>query len=91
MNKPVITTILGTAALGLLKSSGSKNNEVTIYSIDKLIEYANDPKKAPLVIEIDLSYPSSDERITSIPSEIGNLRNLLKIDLQDNDLTTLPP
>jgi hypothetical protein len=41
MNKSTIATILGTA-LGLLKSSGSRNDRLVIRHVDQLIEYAGD-------------------------------------------------
>jgi Leucine-rich repeat (LRR) protein len=83
MNKSTIATILGTAALGLMKSSGSRN---FISSIDELIESANDPDKAPFVTLISLPYSN----ITYLPKEIGNFVNLKTIHLPDNNLTSLP-
>ena len=87
MNKSTIATILGTATLGLIKSSGSKNNGVVIRDIDSLMEYANDPNKAHLVIQVHLSY----KNLTSLPPEIYNLSHLEGLGLSNNNLTSLPP
>jgi Leucine-rich repeat (LRR) protein len=87
MNKSTLATILGTAALGFLKSSGSKNDGVRIEDIDELLEYANDPNKAHLVTEVNLE----NNNLTSLPPEIGNLTNLKWLHLNNNNLTSLPP
>ena len=87
MNKSTLATILGTAALGFLKSSGSKNDGVRIEDIDELLEYANDPNKAHLVTEVNLE----NNNLTSLPPEIGNLSNLKYLYLYINNLTSLPP
>ena len=86
MNTSTIATILGTAALGLMKSSGSRNREITVDSINELIRYANNPNKAPFVTIVFLS----EKNLTSLPKEIGNLVNLRELDLNYNQLTSLP-
>jgi len=88
-NKYAIGTVIGTALLGLAKSSllGSKNDGVTVDSIDELLRYANDPNLAPLVTEAALY----NRRLTTIPPEIWNLTNLKELILEYNELTTLPP
>jgi len=88
-NKYAIGTVVGAALLGLAKSSllGSKNDGVAVFSVEELLEYANDPYWSPLVTRVDLAY----KNLTTLPPEIGNLKNLEKLDLQFNQLTTLPP
>ena len=88
-NKYAIGTVVGTALLGLAKSSllGSKNDGVKVYSIEELLRYANDPNLAPLVTNIYLN----GNNLTTIPKEIGNLTKLRQLDLSYNELTTLPP
>ena len=54
MNTSTIATILGTAALGLMKHRGSRNREITVDSIDELIRFANNPNKAPFVTIVSL-------------------------------------
>jgi len=87
-NKYAIGTVIGTALLGLAKSSllGSKNDGVTVYSIEELLRYANDPSLAHLVTKVDLD----GNLLTTLPAEIGNLKNLELLNLNDNQLTTLP-
>ena len=87
-NKYAIGTVVGTALLGLAKSSllGSKNDGVTVESIKKLRRYANDPKKAHLVTTVILER----YRLTTVPPEIGNLTSLKYLNLGSNLLTTLP-
>ena len=87
--KYAIGTVIGAALLGLAKSSllGSKNDGVTVKSVEELLEYANDPSLAPLVTKVDLSY----NKLTTIPPEICNLTNLETLGLSYNQLTTLPP
>ena len=88
-NKYAIGTVIGTALLGLAKSSllGSKNDGVTVRSIKELLRYANDPSLAPLVTSVDLAY----KNLTTLPKEIGNLKNLETLYLPTNKLKTLPP
>jgi len=88
-NKYAIGTVIGAALLGLAKSSllGSKNDGVTVESIDELLEYANDPELAPLVTVVNLV----SKNLTTLPPTIGNLKNLKRLWLSDNELRTLPP
>ena len=88
-NKYAIGTVVGAALLGLAKSSllGSKNDGVAVFSVEELLEYANDPYWSPLVTRVDLAY----KNLTTLPPEIGNLKNLEWLDLAGNQLTTLPP
>jgi len=83
------TVVVGTALLSLAKSSllGSKNDGVVVDSIEELRRYANDPGLAHLVTKVVLS----NKNLTTLPKEIGNLKNLWSLDLQFNLLTTLPP
>ena len=87
-NKYAIGTVIGTALLGLAKSSllGSKNDWVTVDSVEELRRYANDPDLARLVTEVNLRF----KRLTTLPKEIGNLKNLKWLDLKGNKLTTIP-
>jgi len=87
-NKYAIGTVVGAALLGLAKSSllGSKNDGVTVYSIEELLLYANDPSLAPLVTKVHLGY----NELATLPPEIGNLTNLEELWLNNNELTTLP-
>jgi len=87
-NKYAIGTVVGATLLGLAKSSllGSKNDGVTVDSIDELLRYANDPGLAPLVTMVNLYR----KNLTTLPPEIGNLKNLEHLNLGANELTTLP-
>ena len=87
-NKYAIGTVIGTALLGLAKSSllGSKNDVVTVYSIEELLRYTNDPSLAPLVTHVRLNR----NQLTTLPPEIRNLTNLEWLFLEDNQLTTIP-
>ena len=86
--KYAIGTVIGAALLGLAKSSllGSKNDGVRVRSIHELLRYANDPNLAPLVTDVDLR----NNRLKTLPHEIGNLTNLKWFNLSSNQLTTLP-
>ena len=86
--KYAIGTVVGAALLGLAKSNllGSKNDGVTVTSIDELLRYANDPKLAPLVTTVDLF----DKNLTTLPPEIWKLKNLEVLSSGGNKLTTLP-
>ena len=88
-NKYAIGTVIGAALLGLAKSSllGSKNDGVVVRSIEELLEYANDPRLAPLVTEVNFL----NKNLTTLPPEIGNLKNLEVLYLIGNKLKTLPP
>jgi Leucine-rich repeat (LRR) protein len=87
-NKYAIGTVIGAALLGLAKSNllGSKNDGVYVKSIDELLRYANDPNLAPLVTHVNLF----DKNLTTLPPEIGNLKNLEYLSLGSNELTTIP-
>ena len=88
MNKSAIATIIATAALSIAKKAlGSKNQGITVKSIDELIKHANDPKLALLVTELDINLKG----VTKIPSEIGKLINLKYISLGENQITSIPP
>ena len=86
MNKSAIATIIGASALGLIKSSGSKNDGVKIRFFDALIEYANDPNKAPLVTDVRLHR----KFVPYIPKEIGNFSNIKVLSVIGNDITSIP-
>ena len=69
MNKSVITTILGTVALGFMKKSSGSFANAPMYSlmgIEKVIEFANDPEKAPLVKGVKLHRDVFSESIVFI-------------------------
>jgi len=87
--KYAIGTVVGATLLGLAKSSllGSKNNGVEVYSVEELRQHANDPNLAPLVTRVYLY----GKNLTTLPPEIGNLKNLKTLSLNWNQLTTLPP
>ena len=88
-NKYAIGTVIGAALLGLAKSSllGSKNDGLTVTSVKELRRHANDPNLAHLVTRVHLS----NKNLTTLPHEIGKLKNLGWLDLMQNQLTTLPP
>ena len=86
MNTSTITTILGAAALGMLKSSGSRNKGITVNSIDQLIECAYNPKKVSSVQTVDLRSKNLDY----FPKEIVYFKNLKRLALSRNSLTSIP-
>ena len=88
-NKYAIGTVIGAALLGLAKSSllGSKNDGITVTSVEELLRYANDPSLAHLVTKVKLKR----KNLTTLPPEIWNLTNLRLLWLDRNQLTTLPP
>ena len=92
MNKSAIATILGTATLSLLSLKGSKSgtlrsdNELSAFSKNRIIEYASNPEKAPLVSSVDLT----SQGLYSIPVEIGKFINLKRLMLANNNLNSLP-
>ena len=87
-NKYAIGTVVGAALLGLAKSNllGSKNDGITVKSVEELLRYANDPSLAPLVTKLTLV----TKNLTTLPPEIWKLKNLKALDLGRNQLTTLP-
>jgi len=88
-NKYAIGTVIGAALLGLAKTSllGSKNDGVRVVSFEELRRYANDPRLAPLVTEVNLYR----KNLRTLPPEIWNLTNLETLYLSFNQIKTLPP
>jgi hypothetical protein len=84
-NKAALTTILGTALLGLAKvNAGSRNEGITIETVEDLIRYSQDPELAKTVTKVGLGY----KRLTRLPESIGNLVNLIDLSLQERDLAS---
>jgi Leucine-rich repeat (LRR) protein len=95
MNKSTIATILGTAALGLMrKNSGSKapllglEDVYTLDGIDEVREYANKSIEIrDRVSEVDLT----EAGLTSFPMEVFKFKNLSDLDLRWNHISSIPP
>jgi len=104
VNKSTIATILGTAALGLIKSNaGSKGAELKSYkprTYDGFLKKCKSKTQAAKVQKLELTtdvtfvwrHPltNKQERLMEIPSEIENMVNLEEIIIDSSGLPIFP-
>ena len=85
MNKTVLSTIVGTALLGLAKSKSGGRNSYKPRNIEDIYKLSAQEKSQ--ITRLDLSIMG----LTQIPDDIfDGFANLERIDLNNNQLTELP-
>jgi len=91
MNTSAIATILGAAALGLIRKNYGSFAKEPVYSlmgIDEVREYANRSVEVrDRVADVDLT----EEGLTSFPMEVFKFKNLSNLYLRWNDIDSIPP
>lgn len=104
MNKSLILTVLGTAALGLIKSgTGSKSTDLKTYkprTYDAFLKKCKSKTQAAKIQKLELTtdvtfvwgHPitNKQERLMEIPSEIENMVNLEEIVINSSGLPIFP-